>query len=130
VSALDHGATMEQVEAAILGSPEYAQRAGGSDSAFLQSLYHDVLGRALDATGAAAWGTSLAQGASHAAVALQILTSSEARQDLVAQDYRAFLHRPSDPAGLAFWLGQLQTGTRDDAVTAGFLGSDEFFKSL
>ena len=60
VSALGAGMTVEQVQAIILGSAEYAQRAGGSDTAFLQAVYHDILGRPLDSASAAGWSTALA----------------------------------------------------------------------
>src|SRR5262249_8634546 len=36
---LDHGGTREQVEAALLASPEYGQRAGGSNAGFLDAAY-------------------------------------------------------------------------------------------
>src|SRR5947209_10913778 len=41
--------------------------------------------------------------------------------------FRSLLRNP-DPAGLAFWFGQLKTGTSFNAVRAGMLGSDEFFR--
>jgi hypothetical protein len=42
---LMHGATLEQVAAVIVGSPEYFQLHGGSNVAILNALYLDVLGR-------------------------------------------------------------------------------------
>jgi len=48
---LDRGGTTEEVAAAIAGSPEYFQvRGGGTNTGFLNALYQDALGRALDPT--------------------------------------------------------------------------------
>src|SRR5262249_53078324 len=50
------GGTLEQVEAAILGSPEYlTSQAGGTTRGFLDAVYTDVLGRAIDPAGLARW---------------------------------------------------------------------------
>src|SRR5438445_4125808 len=99
VSALGAGMTVEQVQAIILGSAEYAQRAGGSDTAFLQALYHDILGRPLDSASAAGWSTALAQ-LNHATVAALILASPEAQADRIQANYQRSLHRPADPLAL------------------------------
>lgn len=45
VQALQSGQEPEQVLAGILGSREYYVRAGGSPTAFVQSLYEDLTGR-------------------------------------------------------------------------------------
>jgi hypothetical protein len=61
VQALGSGTTIEQVKALMLGSPEYFQRAGSTNLAFLQALYHAVLNRALDPAGQSGWSAALAQ---------------------------------------------------------------------
>ena len=58
-------------------------------------------------------------------VAVDFLTSSEYRTDLVEQDYNLYLGRPADSGGLSLWLDALQGGTTDQAVLAGILGSPE-----
>src|SRR5581483_1283330 len=68
VSRLGSGATINQVESAILGSDEYFQHAGDSNSGYLKQLYHDVLGRDVDPTGAAAWGQELSDKTPRASV--------------------------------------------------------------
>src|SRR5437588_12397053 len=74
----------------ILGSAEY-------DTAFLQAVYHDILGRPLDSASAAGWSTALAQ-LDHASVAALILASPEAQADRIQAGYQGYLHRPPDPA--------------------------------
>jgi uncharacterized delta-60 repeat protein len=130
VTALGAGLTVEQVKAAILGSPEYYRRAGDTDTAFLTSLYHAVLSRDVDASGSAVWLSALSGGMDRVTLAEQVLTSREAETDLVLPDYEHFLGRPADAAGLASWLGQLSSGVRDEAILAGFLGSNEFYHRL
>ena len=57
---LANGGTLEQVEVAIAGSPEYFQtRGGGQMTGFLNALYMDALGRAVDPTGQAVFGQAL-----------------------------------------------------------------------
>jgi hypothetical protein len=130
LAAMNAGMTIEQVESSILASAEYFTRAGGTNTAFVNALYRDVLGRAVDPLGAAGWGGLLALGVDRGAVASAIVTSNEADQDLVQQDYLQFLSRPADPAGLSVCSGALQQGVRDEAILAGIIGSGEFFQGL
>jgi len=129
VQALASGTSIEQVKAIMLGSPEYFQRAGSTNLAFLQALYHSVLNRALDPAGQSGWLAALAQ-EDRATLAAQFLASPEAEQDLVQAGYLQYLHRPADPAGLAAWLAHLQQGMTDQTLTANLLGSNEFFNGM
>jgi hypothetical protein len=129
VSALAGGQTVEQVKAIILGSTEYYQRAGATVAGFLQSVYHDILSRALDPAGQSSW-TAMLANTGRAAVAALILASPEAQTDLIQSAYQQYLHRPADPAGLAHWLAALQQATPDQTLTADILGSDEFFAAM
>jgi Domain of unknown function (DUF4214) len=72
-------------------------------------------------------------------VALGFLTSPEYETDLVQGTafqyaplwegfYPEFLHRSADPAGLSAWVRALQSGTSDQAVLAGILGSPEGYR--
>jgi hypothetical protein len=58
---LENHGTGEMLEEQICASLEYFNRSGGTNAAFLSALYHDVLGRAVDPTGASGWGGYLAQ---------------------------------------------------------------------
>jgi hypothetical protein len=120
------GSTREQLEAAVAGSGEYYQNSGGSADGFLDALYRDGLGRAVDPTGRANWDGALMQGATPAQVAVAIFASTEFLQDRVQGFYQSFLHRPAESAGLDFWTAALRQGTHDDLVIAGIVGSEEY----
>jgi fibronectin type 3 domain-containing protein len=117
-----------QLEANILGSPEYfATRGSGSNAGFLGALYLDVLGRGVDAVGAATWEAELAQGTSRTQIARAILFSAEAETLAVRGYYLQFLRRGADTSGLDFWVGMLQQGASRQDVLNGLLTSDEYF---
>lgn len=92
---LGAGGTVEQVAAIMAGSPEYyLNRGGGTSDGFLDALYGDVLGRAVDPAGRAFFDSLLAQGTNRTLVAFSLLSSTEYRQDLVQRIYQQYLHRP------------------------------------
>jgi hypothetical protein len=127
VGALVAGASETDVELAFLNSPEYlAQHV--SDSAFVDALYADVLGRPADADGSAGWIHALESGMSREAAALQILTSAEADRRAIDGFYTSFLHRPGDAVGEQGWLGLVQSGRGSlEVVAESILASDEYF---
>ena len=136
VPLLAAGSTVEQVQALILGSPEYFEGHGsGTNDTFLESVYQDVLGRTIDPTGQAAWGTMLQPGSSPDAlsarlrVATDVLNSLEAREDLVKTYYTTYLMRSPDDTGLGVWVGALQQGARDEQVVSAIVGSPEFLSA-
>jgi uncharacterized delta-60 repeat protein len=139
------GGTVEQVATALVGSPEYFQnRAGGTALGFLQVLYSDALGRALDAGGQAFFLQAMANGATTSQVAATMFRSTEYLQDLVNSWYVEFLRRPADTAGLNGFVGELQQGsgtqpiftpnqntlTTDQIVIALIIGSQEYYNRL
>ncbi len=125
--ALANGGNLEQVEAGIVGSPEYFKLKGGSDADYVQALYFDVLGRTPDPAGESAWLQALAKGASTWTAAFGFFTSAEFRRNLAASYYNDYLGRPADPAGLTAWLNELLSGQSDLTVLGGILGSAEGF---
>ncbi len=127
VAYLVSGASIEQLSAEIIASPEYFQvRGGGTINGFLTAVYSDVLNRAVDSSGLGNWGTDLILGVNRAQVVYRILTSTEARGDLTASFYEAFLHRAASASDLMFWEGQFNQGATDQEVIANILGSPEY----
>lgn len=109
VNFLERGGTDQQVQAMILGSDEYfMNRGGGTNSGWLTAVYQDLLNRAPDPGGLAAWTNALNAGFSRTQVALVIATSPEANTIEVQNLYNQLLGRAADPGGLAFFTTQLQ----------------------
>jgi large repetitive protein len=125
------GGTVEQVAADLIGSNEYFQTRGGSTNVgFLNALFHDVLHRAVDPAGEAYFLLLLQEFTPHSAIATQVLTSLEARRDLVDGYFVEFLGRHADSAGLNAFANILMQGGRDEDVIADIMGSDEFLADL
>jgi hypothetical protein len=128
VAFLAGGGTVEQLAATLASSDEYFQaRGSGTNDGFLDALYLDALGRAVDAVGRDTWDTALAGGTSRSDVALSIFSSSEARQRLVESFYTNWLHRDGEAAGAGEWVNGLMRGDRYEFIVAGFLGSQEYY---
>jgi hypothetical protein len=128
VQFLGAGGTNEQLLSAITGSQEYFQKTGATNDGFLNALYEDALGRAIDPSGEAASTQALAAGMSRVEVAATIFSSPEYQQKLVESYYQRFLRRPVDPEGLAAWVESLQRGATDAQVLAGFVTSQEYLQ--
>jgi len=126
VSRLGSGQTIGQVETAILGSDEYFKHAGANNAGFLTSLYHDVLSRSVDTSGAVFFGAELANQTSRASVAASVLSSTEAEMDQLQGLYQSALHRPADSTGLTYFSGIMQHGASSEEVLAAVYGSEEY----
>jgi uncharacterized repeat protein (TIGR01451 family) len=96
---------------------------------FVTSLYHNLLDRAPDPTGLAAWQRQLQAGASRELVAYGFWLSSEHHGVEVDQFYATFLHRAADAAGRAGWVSALDGGVPESTVAIGFLTSNEYTAS-
>jgi Bacterial Ig domain/Domain of unknown function (DUF4214) len=119
----------EQVQAQLLGSPEYSQfHQASSLHDFLAHLYLDVLGRPADAAAEAYFGGAQF-GGNRTAIALAVVSSPEANRVLVQQDYDRFLQREPDSAGAAYWANALTQSANSLTFAQAIVGSDEYFDS-
>jgi List-Bact-rpt repeat protein/uncharacterized protein DUF4214 len=131
VAMLAAGATDEDVAATILGSPEYlTSRGGGTNAGFASALYQDLLGRAPSAAEQAQIDSALANGATRAQIALQVLHSAEYRTRLIRAWFQAYLDRAPTDAELAAYLARFAAGETDEQLQASILGSTEYVGSL
>ena len=87
-SQLSNGtATLAQEADTIAASPEFVSRYGSLDNtAFVNQLYLNVLGRAADASGLAAWTNALAGGSSRGSVVTGFSESAEAQARFASVD--------------------------------------------
>jgi hypothetical protein len=131
VAALKAGATDEQFDALVLGSQEYLAGPGrGSVHGFLDALCQDVLGRAIDAPAEAVFTQQLANGQTRADVALEVVTSQEARQDLVGALYQRLLHRAPSASELQAAVAVLTGGGTNEDLTEALVGSAEYLQDV
>jgi Domain of unknown function (DUF4214) len=127
VSLMQNGLTDEQLLAGFTSSAEYYQQAGGTDQAWIDALYLDVLGRAADAAGEAAWLNLSASGVSRFGIAYGFAISVEHESMVIASDYQGILGRAAGAAETAVWVGNMQQGMSAEQVVAAFVASDEFY---
>jgi hypothetical protein len=118
--------TDEQIEAQIIGSPEYFAIAGGTNAGWITRVFNDVLGRAPSAAETSTY-LSLLGGASRTTVGLSILTSGEAATRRVQQYFPRFLRRPATTAESTAFTAALLGGSTDEQVIAQIAGADEYF---
>jgi hypothetical protein len=127
VSLMQNGMSPEAVEAAFASSTEYVNDFGNDSNAWLNGLYHDLLGRNPDSAGFSHWQGQLAAGVSKATVAFDFATSIERESMIIRADYANFLGRAASSAEVNAWLNVFQRGATRANVEADIIASNEFF---
>jgi hypothetical protein len=59
-------------------------------------------------------------------IASDITHSAENFASIVTAAYQQYLHRNTDPGGVAYWVGRLQSGLADEQLEANLLASPEY----
>jgi hypothetical protein len=127
VNLLVGSGTDLQVQAAILGSPEYfLNRGAGDNTDFLNALYQDLLNRPADPGAIATYLPLLNASTPRSQVAGDVLSSFEYNNDLVNGYFLRFLGRPAGSSG-PLYVSELGQGATDETVIAQILGTPEFF---
>jgi hypothetical protein len=136
VAALQQGTTAEQVIAAFVGSAEYFQKQGTSNSSWVNHAYQDILGRQAD-SGSQGFLTQANSGVSLTVLATTLIGSTEYRSNLISQVYATYLFRQAGPSDLQTWLpvvGQLSAGpgkpSPDEQFLTAVIGSVEYFQKI
>lgn len=130
VAFLAGGGTFNQLAIIVTSSPEYFQKAGGTNDGFLSALYEDALDRPIDDTARAAFTQALAGGMTRSQVAAIIFSSDEYRRDEVNGIYEEFLGRPADTAGLNLAVDFLLNGGTGRQLIAILVSSPEYFSHI
>jgi len=148
VSAMQLGMTIEQLTNLLVGSDEFFDKAGGTNLAYVTTLYQMVLGREGDNTGIDSWTNWLNRGNSRMIAAAGFTGSLEycnlvvngqnalpddgqqQQIDSLFQGYfQNYLQRKGTVGGAYTWAQALFLGeTTQDLVLAGILGSEEGFQ--
>ena len=131
VSALLKGATLNQVMAGFVSAPEYLDRAEAfgpePNSAFVQSIYVNLLGRTGSFSELSMW-ISVLNSQGRQAVALGILGSTEYSRIAVRQLYSTLLHRTSIPSDAEI-SGWVNLSPNLLAIEAAIAGSMEAYQN-
>ncbi|HVX12981.1 MAG TPA: DUF4214 domain-containing protein [Pirellulales bacterium] len=128
---LYNGGTIESMAQALVSSPEYWQtRGGGTNAGFLETLFNDALGRAIDPAALTYYEGLMAGGATPGDIASIIFNSDEYHRVRVNDLFEQFLDRPADVDGLAFFAGELDDGITDELVITQLTSSDEYFDNV
>jgi hypothetical protein len=128
VQFLAQGGSADGITVQLLESTEYFHNRAGSDNGlFLTALYHDVLGRPVDATAIASFQQPLTAGLPRDAVVRAVLKSGEATQIEVDILYQRLLLRPADSYGLNLFSQALEQGTPSENVITALAGSGEYY---
>jgi hypothetical protein len=98
-----------------------------SSSAYVNSLYLNLLHRSGSPQDVAFWVNVLNTTGSPALVADGFVSSFEFQSNIVRFNYQALLHRVASAPEVTFWVSELQLGLSEDQMEAAFLASDEFF---
>jgi hypothetical protein len=124
ISFFQRGGTLEQLTVQFVLSQEYQQRYH-DDSAYVQSLYTQLLGRTPAASEVNAALPALAA-VGRAGLASIFLNSTEYRSQVVRQDYLRVLDRPTAPTAgeVAGWVN---SGLDLRSIEMGFAGTPEFY---
>ncbi|MFZ6682229.1 DUF4214 domain-containing protein, partial [Undibacterium sp. Tian12W] len=118
-----------QVAASFMESAEFQSGIGG-----ITRLYFGAFDRLPDRDGLAYWMQAQKDGLNLSKISASFVSSAEFQKTYGALDNTAFvdrvyqnvLHRSSDAAGKAYWLGQLGNGLSRGDMLAGFTESTEF----
>ncbi|MGH7137904.1 MAG: DUF4214 domain-containing protein, partial [Pirellulales bacterium] len=124
----NQGLTDERLEAGFIGSPEFFAHAGGTNKAWIDTMYQDLLGRSADAAGENYWLGQLTAGVSRAQVAYDFTAGPERESLRIADDYMHYLGRLPDQQGLDYWLNQFASGLTNEDLITGFVASDEYYQ--
>lgn len=113
---LQQGLPVFELPISLMGSSEFATRAGGTDGGFVDLVYQQVLGRVPSASERAARVTSLRNGTSRLALVRSVHASPESRRRRVRAQYDLLLRRiPAGPE-VDYWASWL--AARDDRQLA------------
>ncbi len=131
------GVPLVDIANAFTSSPEFLAHGTLSNSAFVNQIYLNALGRAAEPAGVQAWDDALAGGFTRGAVTVAIAESLEAKADTLATAgdnnngevyrlYETVFARAPDAQGQAAWASALGGGTSITDVAQAFIGSGEF----
>jgi subtilisin-like proprotein convertase family protein len=119
--------SLDVLRAALLGSPEMLNRAGGIDG-WAPALYQLVLRRpATPQEAATAKAQATTGGKTRQQVAAALLATPEADTVTTQAIYEQYLRRTPPGSEVSFWVGRLQAGTFETTMVVQIVASAEYY---
>ena len=115
-SRLQRGLPVFELPISLMGSTEFATRAGATDDGFVDLLYQKVLGRTPSASERSARVALLRSGTSRIALARSVHASTESLRRRVRAQYGLLLGRVPSRSEVDYWVSWL--AHRDDRQLA------------
>jgi hypothetical protein len=122
---LSSGGTDQELQASLLGSPEYFADQSSDNTTFVESLFSKLLNRPASPFDVAAF-VSLLSSATRMQVASDLLSTTEYEQDLLNSYLQQYLHRGFAGLDTALLL-QLEAPVPNELVQSEILGSQEYY---
>jgi hypothetical protein len=129
INSLADGKPLWRFRAQLIGSSEYFTKAGGTNAKYMVRAYADVMGRAPDPSGQAYWTNKLDRGADRGSVALQFLSSTEARRNIVKDQFLRFLDRSPTTAEADAWIATLGSSPSGEQDLIAFLAASTSYNA-
>lgn len=117
----------ETLESILVGSQEFYLRNGGTNKAWVDALYQDVLGRPADSFSEAYLVAALNIGINRQSIAYLFATSPEGEAVRIANNYQCLLNRTPAASETAVWQTLYRTGFSDENALAFIAASAEYF---
>jgi len=127
IGSLRNGKSLRQFRAQLFGSNEYFTKAGGTNAAFVERAYEDVLGRKPDPSGQAYWTNKANNGTERGLIARQFLSSAEAKRTIVRDQFLRFLDRQPTSGELTQWTAALDSVNGEQSLIATLAASPDYF---
>jgi hypothetical protein len=127
IAYLYAGGSVQSMSQALVDSPEFFARAGGTDDGFLSLLFSTALDRPIDDAADAYFSLLLADGTTPGEVAHTVFSSDEYRSLQVTQFFQQFLDRPPEPAALTYFTNELAEGYLEQDIITQLIASDEYY---
>lgn len=127
VSGVNIGNLLTSTVVPLVVSTTPPAAAADANTAYINALYQDVLGRTPDTAGLAFWQQQLAAGATHGTVAYGFWVSAEHRARQIDEYFQGLLGRQEDVASQAAWVSNFtQNGAINQTAAIAFVTTPEF----
>ena len=127
INGLRNGKGLRKFRAQLFGGNEYFTKAGGTNAAFVDHAYADVLGRLPDPSGRAYWLHKLNTGTERGLVANAFLSSTDARRQIVKDEFLRFVLRFPTTAEEDQWIPTLQEVQGEPTLIAFLAASGAYY---